>query len=59
MTRSRPVGKAMLDRETIHIHDLSSQRSKPNFLKLGFDSGHSVSGPFWLHRCFVKAFRSG
>ena len=31
MTRSRPVGKAMLDRETIHIHDLSSQEVQAEF----------------------------
>ena len=31
MTRSRPVGKAMLDRETIHIHDVSSQEVQAEF----------------------------
>ena len=28
------VGRAMLDRETIHIHDYLAKRSKPNFLRL-------------------------
>jgi hypothetical protein len=35
MNRRGPLGRAMIDRETIHIHDLSSSEIQPNFRQPG------------------------
>ena len=45
MSRRGPLGRAMIDRETIHIHDLSSQKPKLNFRKPGLSVKPSESGP--------------
>ena len=55
--RGSPVGRAILDRETIHVHDLAEE------LETEFPESRGVqqrteSGPFFVRRCSEKAFRS-
>ena len=57
LTRGTPAGRAVIDRQAIHVHDLLaapigvSRRQKA--------SASTAVGPFWPRRCCAKVFRSG
>ena len=55
MTRSIPSGRAMVDRETVHIHDVLAPESSAEFA----DSFRTVRFElFWSRHYFAKGLRS-
>ena len=55
MTRSIPSGRAMFDKETVHVHDILSPDSLAEFPEAVRSGG--VRELFWSHHCFAKGLR--
>ena len=51
--------RAIIDRKTIHVHDVLLLKRRPSFLKTGLWLGRSEFGPCWLRHCSVKGLQSG
>ena len=56
-SRGTAAGRAIIDRQTVHVHDLGSRR-RPEFPE-SWIGKQPVVGPFLLRRCSAKEFRSG
>ena len=59
MDRGFVAARAMIDRETIHVHDIASAEAREDFPIPGLWLSKTASVLFWLYRCSAKGFPIG